>query len=511
MTHSSLAGGVSFNTTNGLYLDAQQYSTPFSGTGFVINYNFVAGYSYGISVTAKGDQFMYLNTSVVQNLNAFQTASQTSCNLDPNVPNWNRTGYGQLNTAVTGTSTTYNIPTFSISSGMPIYLVVWATGGNPSYSVDNLNISQIVITKTAIAPSFNITPATLSLTCGTTSPETFTVNNPAGVTGITNYAWNLGATPNGWNLPNGTAAPATYSTGTTNTLTLTPVCGSVQKNVSATVTANGNNYNTNTSAVTITPATLTITDNKSLCSGSANYSVSNVPCGATVTWSVSPSGIANLSCTTCNQTTLTAVSNGSVTLSATVANGCGSGSELISVGVPAAPTSISAVTSIEDIDMLVDGGIMPSNVTSYNWYNNNVLVPNQHTSECDILVTCNVNYLIAVQAVNACGVSLKYSKLEKAPCGGGYTISPNPSSGIVTVSSTSTNPSQNKTESTTISQNKIYQLKVLDQAGNVLKVFTYSGGISTTQVDLSSLSNGTYILQIYNNVNWTSQQIVILR
>lgn len=40
VTHSALAGGVSFNTTNGIYLDAQDKSNPFSGTGFVINYSF---------------------------------------------------------------------------------------------------------------------------------------------------------------------------------------------------------------------------------------------------------------------------------------------------------------------------------------------------------------------------------------------------------------------------------------------------------------------------------------
>ena len=90
---------------------------------------------------------------------------------------------------------------------MPNYLVVWATGGNPSYAFDNLTISKIVITKTAIVPSFTLTPTTTALTCGTTSPVTFTVNNPGNVTGITNYSWHLGATPNGWKLPNGSAAP----------------------------------------------------------------------------------------------------------------------------------------------------------------------------------------------------------------------------------------------------------------------------------------------------------------
>lgn len=125
ITHSSLAGGVSFNSTNGLYLNAQTHSAPFSGTGFVISYNFNSGYSYDISITAKGDQSMYLNTSVVSDLNAFPITSIGSCTLDNKVPTWYTIGDGQLSVQCTGASHTFSVPTFNISSGMPIYLVVW--------------------------------------------------------------------------------------------------------------------------------------------------------------------------------------------------------------------------------------------------------------------------------------------------------------------------------------------------------------------------------------------------
>lgn len=267
-------------------------------------------------------------------------------------------------------------------------------------------------------------------------------------------------------------------------------------------------------------AGLSISGDNIFCTTSTNYTIPNLPAGATVTWSVSPLGIATPNTPNppnSTQTTLTKNGSGIITLTATVSNACGGTpitvtKQNISVGVPAAPTSILAVTSIHDIDMLVDGGTIPPNVSSYNWYSNNVLVPNQHTSECDILVTCNVNYLIAVQAVNACGASLKYSKLEKAPCGlNDYTISPNPASGMVTISTEAASQLQSKTESTTVSQKKIYQIKVLDQAGNILKTFIYSAGISTTQINLNSLFNGTYILQIYDNVTWSSQQVVIIK
>lgn len=58
---------------------------------------------------------------------------------------------------------------------------------------------------------------------------------------------------------------------------------------------------------------------------------------------------------------------------------------------------------------------------------------------------------------------------------------------------------------------KIYTIKVLSKQGNLLKTFSYPLGITTVNIDISSLSNGTYTLQTYDNSNWSSQQMVILR
>lgn len=324
--HSSYAGGVTFNSTYGILLGVSDNTTPFTGTAYVISYNFNAGDNYDISITASGDNSMHLKTSVVSNLNAFATSSMHVCPSDANVPNYNTTGYGQKDFIGTNASTTYTIPQFYVSSGLPMYLVIWASGGDPSLSLDNFSISKIVITKSTPAPSLNITPATVSLTCGTTSPTTFTVNNPGGITGITNYTWNLGATPNGWLLPDGSAAPATYPTGTINTLTLTPVCGSAPKNISATVTANGNNYNTNTSTISITQPSLSINGSSTICSGSSNYSINNLPCNASVAWSISQTTtIADLGCSSCETTSVNQIGTGTgtVTLTAVISNLCG--------------------------------------------------------------------------------------------------------------------------------------------------------------------------------------------
>ena len=53
ISHSSHAGGVSFNATNGLILSTTPKSSPQGGTAFVINYTFVPGNYYNISILSR--------------------------------------------------------------------------------------------------------------------------------------------------------------------------------------------------------------------------------------------------------------------------------------------------------------------------------------------------------------------------------------------------------------------------------------------------------------------------
>jgi len=524
ITHSSLAGGVSFNTTNGLYLDAQTSTNPFSGTGFVIDYNFVPGYNYDISITANGDASMYLNTSVVSNLNAFPITSTGSCTLDPKVSTWNTVGDGQLSVQCTGASHTFNVPTFSISSGMPIYLVIWATGGNPSLIFDNLTISKIVITKTAIASSFNITPATISLTCGTTSPVTYTVNNPGGVTGITDYTWNLGATPNGWKLPNGSAAPSTYSTGTINTLTLTPSCGSTLANISATVTANGTQYNTNQSGTSITQPSLSISGNSTLCSGSSTYSVANLPCNASVNWSASPDGIVSLSCTSCNSTTITKTGDGSVTLTATVSNVCGSTPFVLNKSIAVGYSLTGTITQSGNNTPMYTTNSIAAGATSvtFQWPGVSGISCYQSSTNPSVSQTGFIYYPSQSKFwfTLSSGQSITVS-FSGTGCGGTtvatrsftvgghyYVVSPNPASSSINITPASDDGNLTTESSQT---GTTTQVSITDVSGNLKKQQQFSTGTAKMQLNVADLIPGTYFVHIINGTINETHQLIIHR
>jgi hypothetical protein len=169
-----------------------------AGTAIYLNYSFRTGYNYVVAVTAKATSTaMLLKTAVVPNMNQFLTNSQTACTTDANVMSYNLVGTGNLNTNVTTAFTRYQTASFTVSS-LNTYLVVLSSGLS-GLSLDALDISKIEITETAQGPSFTL-PSTTVVTCGSTTPQTFTVttaSNPNNLT-ITDDTLHLGATPNGW-------------------------------------------------------------------------------------------------------------------------------------------------------------------------------------------------------------------------------------------------------------------------------------------------------------------------
>lgn len=169
VAHASHAGGVAWNSSNGLQLYTYPSGSSAGGTAFTINYSFTAGASYTIAVTALGNSALSLKTAVVPNLNQFSTNGTGTCTPDPNVTLYSLVGTGNISTPTSSSSTTYTTPSFA-GSGQSI-LIVWATGGRTNVSLDVLSISQIEITKTAGASSFTL-PATTNVQCGSTTPTT---------------------------------------------------------------------------------------------------------------------------------------------------------------------------------------------------------------------------------------------------------------------------------------------------------------------------------------------------
>jgi hypothetical protein len=243
-----------------------------------------------------------------------------------------------------------------------------------------------------------------------------------------------------------------------------------------------------------------------------------------VTWTVVPAGIVNFSCTNCNTTTVTKVGSGAATITATTNTACGGGvaaSLPVQVGAPYVGINYSQWGACQGA---MQAWQCSASSISYgsNWHwtvgyvgtGSSIYIVNPYSNSTFVDVTgggvVNLNYTDLCGAAAQNGVTL-YSNCHRAAI-----ISPNPSSGVVSVSTTS---NDNATaDNATLKDNpaaatpwKIYHINVIGQSGSVLRSFSYPKGITSVNLDLGGLLNGTYTLQIYDNFTWASQQVIILR
>ncbi len=314
--HWPVSGGVVRTSDSPIELKTRggTSTTTTKGTAFAIEYAIKSGYKYSISINAyrispQNNAAIYVEVAARQALPNPNTdgTDPTAC------------GFVQLSQLTAVQSFKISVNNLTINSENAANLAAvqnWTApqdrsfftflvyGGNNAEDA-SVFINSITITETAPQPSFTLAASPTSIACGSTAPVTFTAtgsNIPNGAT--VSYNWNLGAN-NGW-LYNGSAVSSTISTGTNNSITLTPDCGKPLSSISATITANGNNYNTSNSAsISITSPSYSISGVSSLCSGSTDYALNGTVCGSSIAWVAPPSNLATLSSLTTSPTTLT--------------------------------------------------------------------------------------------------------------------------------------------------------------------------------------------------------------
>lgn len=351
--YNSTDKSVQIQTTYTLVGSAPTYK----GGSFRIYYNFKANYSYTITVTAAaventvGNQAgPYFRLDVDNSSGGL--ASNAPCN-GPDGVTQNLSGNPAAQKLSDNAMTDFQfiMPALGSQSTLNITAIPAENGG-----IKTVRIRKIKIEETPPPVSFTLA-SPISVTCGKSNPVTLTVTNVYSTPGVTGYTWNIGAN-NKW-IYNGSPAPATITT-TGNSIILTPVCGTTPGTVTATANAGVNNYTTNTPSVSSINETLSIIGSNPLCSGSATYSIANLPtCGATVSnWNATPSGIVQVA-NNGNTASVTKVSNGQVSLTATVTltNACN--------------------TSTVNLSLPLSSGAVP--LTGYYFVNSNYNQPVQNT------------------------------------------------------------------------------------------------------------------------------------
>lgn len=190
-------------------------------------------------------------------------------------------------------------------TGSSVYLEFETTGNIKS------NSCEYPITKTP-TPTFTLSPTSTSIACNSSSPIAFTVtstNIPVGATLTYNWSYS------NWQGNNTN----------TNTITLTPNIGSLPSSVTVTPVLNGVNQPAITCSVSRADfsSIAAITGPTGVCSGTANYSISNIAAGQTVYWGLSNSSIGTLTNQSNTGVTVAFTGNGAQTLNVSIMNACG--------------------------------------------------------------------------------------------------------------------------------------------------------------------------------------------
>lgn len=260
----------------------------------------------------------------------------------------------------------------------------------------------------------------------------------------------------------------------------------------------------------------------------------------TVTWSISPSGIASLSCSNCPVTTLNVSGAGTVILTATVNYTCDgtahtiTQSRIIRVGMPVigsgSPIKIYS-GSPSDFNEICSGAqyrtnMSISNATSYNWQRIAATPSNTNWSPMGQDISFyfwapSQTAVFRLSASNSCGsVSQDYAFRAISCSGGGggclrYEVSPNPahSSNEVFVKIPQIPPPCFTSETTTVnSKGPAFEkwftgINVYDQGGNLKIARVYK---TQKQASVRGLKPGIYIFEIVNGKYSERHQVLIL-
>ncbi|MBK6937896.1 MAG: hypothetical protein IPH18_14185 [Chitinophagaceae bacterium] len=416
---------------------------------------------------------------------------------------------------IQGTNSVTITSDLSTGNGARIFIRPKNTCGT---NLNNYQVpASIVVLRAAAALTISASPNTVA--CGSTSPVVFTIDNTSSLTGITGYMWELGNN-NNWTY-NGSPAPSSIYT-TTNTLTLSPVCGTslVSPSASVVLTNAGNTCNIPVPAptLTVTAPSLSIQGTQSLCSGTENYLIVGAPCNSPAIWSIEPgTGIANLNSTNGVSTSLTKVSDGKIVLTAKVASCATEYPVTLPIQVGTYTSSDFTLTASSGSNGYLSwcpnttyGFTLGGPASNYSWYYPTGWTPNYISGYICAIRSPSTSYPptgdVSCTFTEPCGTTISktifvaYSSSGCSPITEpAYTYWPNPVTYSISVSVSSAN----------MGLITIRAIEIVN-ASNYMTVFSqnYGTGVTNTSVTTYYYQPGNYLLRVYDGTTWRTYQFV---
>lgn len=265
---------------------------------------------------------------------------------------------------------------------------------------------------------------------------------------------------------------------------------------------------------------------------SSSYAITNLPANSSVTWSVSPGGLANLSCTNCNQTTLTRITDGTVTLIATIANACGSTSlvlnKSVAVGGNIPPLTGSYSTASSTVPMQTVNFVPAGNIyAQYQWPSiSNVSAalgsgspggtgfysfPNGFSFN----ISSGQNISVLITGTNTCGRQVTATRTFIQSSSYSIIASPNPAKNNIYVNITevgdTTASTANSKALITSNTSGITKMYLYDfYTGVLVHQWTFEEIKSNIyNLNIVGVKTGVYVLKMERNNKMTSTKIIV--
>jgi subtilisin family serine protease len=256
------------------------------------------------------------------------------------------------------------------------------------------------------------------------------------------------------------------------------------------------------------------------------YTIQNLPAGATVNWTVSPSYLVTTT-TSGNSITLTKAYNGNIVLSATVSSACGDinlNSLPIKAGTPV--FDIPSFTNSENgmpfwcsnatgnsftIENTNHTGVYEARLLNYPsltvFATNNNAFPGS-----DVFGYVPAGYYVfQIRATNNCGTSdWIETEVESTDCSNNfrissnYTLYPNPANDEITIEYTALQEGENLSKPLQQKDVKLY-----NQKGEILLSSLWKENEQKLRLETKNVPDGTYYLHITEGKETIKKQIII--
>lgn len=271
--------------------------------------------------------------------------------------------------------------------------------------------------------------------------------------------------------------------------------------------------------------TLIITGDNTVCSTSNQYSINNLPPGATVQWNATPQGIVTINTPNSPQTTITRNNDGAITLTAIISNVCGGGGQITISKPNITISSAPSTTTITYYDYDPCGSYITENTTPvqgatqyiWNLSVNNIYYTNYYTTIPHLSLGQGEQpypyffpiyygqYILRVQAQNTCGTSAynsnpKVFTIQDCSYQMLLSVSPNPSNSTTEVT---LSEKADKTK-----KKDIQEIRIVDKMGTIKQTIKFGKGKQSVLLNVASLPFDIYTILAFDGKVWTAAKFI---